>query len=96
MKMNAIQFNINKNKYTSFKQNEVKNSYLNAQGAVNTEDKIKPLPPQGHLIHDNAGNSVKYFFKDIGYDFKSLKNGINGTANDHQLGRLNDVGILHN
>ena len=68
-------------------------SYRNASGVVATDNLVKPLPPKGHLIDDTIGNSIKYFFKDIAYDMKSLKNGFNGTANDHQLGRLNDVGL---
>ena len=67
--------------------------YLEAEGTIKTDNLVKPLPPKGHLIHDSFGNGIKYFFKDIGYDMKSVKNGFNGTANDHQLGRLNDVGL---
>ena len=67
--------------------------YLQAEGAVETDDKVKPLNPKGHLVDDNLFTGTKYFFKDIAYDMKSLKNGIKGTANDHQLGRLNDVGL---
>lgn len=93
MAMNTIQFNINTQPQPSVKEKKVVKPYLSAQGAVTTENRVHPLPPQGHLIHDNFSNSVKYFFKDIGYDLKSIKNGFNGTANDHQLGRLNDVGL---
>ncbi len=77
----------------SLKQKKVAPSYLQATGAVHTEDLVKPLPGKGYLIHDNLGSGIKYFFKDIAYDMKSLKNGIKGTANDHQSGRLNDVGL---
>ena len=68
-------------------------SYLEADGTIKTDNNVKPLPPKGHLVDDDFGSSVKYFFKDIGYDMKSVKNGFNGSANDHQLGRLNDVGL---
>lgn len=91
--MNTVQLNMNTQIQPSKKDKKAVKPYLEAQGTIQTEDKVHPLPPQGHLIHDNIGNSVKYFFKDIGYDMKSLKNGFNGTANDHQLGRHNDVGI---
>lgn len=93
MKMNTIQININKQTPPSFKEKKASMPYLSAQGAISTEDKVRPLPPQGYLINDNIGTSIKYFFKDIGYDMKSIKNGFNGTANDHQLGRLNDIGL---
>ena len=67
--------------------------YLDAEGPVSTENNVKPLPPKGHLVDDNLLTGTKYFFKDIGYDMKSVRNGFNGSANDHQLGRLNDVGL---
>lgn len=86
MHINPVQFNINT------KSNEHKH-YLDAEGAVDTAGLVKPLPGKGHLIHDDFVSSAKYFVKDAFYDMKSLKNGFNGTANDHQLGRLNDVGL---
>ena len=92
MTVSSIQANINTPIQPSYNKKAVK-PYLDAQGAISTDDKVHPLPPQGYLINDNIGTSVKYFFKDIGYDFKSIKNGFNGTANDHQLGRLNDIGL---
>lgn len=86
MEVRPVQFNVNT------KSNEHKH-YLEAEGAVDTTGLVKPLPGKGHLIHDNVISAPVYFVKDIAYDMKSLKNGIKGTANDHQLGRLNDVGL---
>lgn len=91
MTVQAIQFNTNFGA-DSVRQRTVK-PYREATGTITTEDKVHPLPPQGHLVDDTLAESTKYFFKDIGYDFKSVKNGYLGTANDHQLGRLNDVGL---
>ena len=91
MTLNPIQVNLNNN--VSFSQKKRTMSYLDAKGAVNTDNQVKPLPPQGYLIHDNLGSKIKYFFKDIGYDLKAVKDGFKGTANDHQSGRLNDVGL---
>jgi len=90
MSIKAIQFNSNTN--TDLNTKPVK-SYRAAEGTITTEKNIKPLPPQGHLVDDNLKTGIKYFFKDISYDMKSVKNGCLGTANDHQLGRLNDVGL---
>lgn len=91
MAIRPIQFNIEKT--PSFKQKDGYKSYLEAEGAIKTNDKVKPLPPQGHLVHDKLGQGTKYFFKDIAYDIKAVKDGFVGKANDHQLGRLNDVGL---
>lgn len=78
---------------TNFRQNESAQTYRDANKPVRTSKRVKPLPPKGHLVDDDLVSGTKYFFKDIGYDMKSLKNGYKGTANDHQLGRLNDVGL---
>ena len=83
--------NLNRPNVTTFKRED--KQYLKADSKVSTENNVKPLDGKGHLVHDTALNKTKYFFSDIAYDCKSIKNGINGTANDHQLGRLNDVGI---
>ena len=79
-----------------FKNNEYTKKhtpYNQAEGTINTENNTKPLKPEGHLVTDNLSNSIKYYFKDIAYDLKSVKNGLSGNANDHQQGRLNDVGL---
>ncbi len=67
--------------------------YKDAKGTVKTDGYVRPLPPEGHLIHDSLLTAPKYFLKDIAYDFKAVKDGFDGNANDHQLGRLNDVGL---
>ena len=83
-----------KTNQTSFKKQEKEvRPYLEANEKITTENKVKPLPAEGHLIHDSFGNGVKYFFKDMAYDAKAVKDGFTGKANDHQLGRLNDVGL---
>ena len=67
--------------------------YREAKGVIKTDNDIKPLPPQGHLVHDTLLSVPQYFLKDIAYDIKAVKDGFQGKANDHQLGRLNDVGL---
>lgn len=70
-----------------------KRPYREAEGTINTDKNVKPNPPQGHLVHDSWTMMPKYFLKDIAYDMKAVKDGFDGNANDHQLGRLNDVGL---
>lgn len=94
MVIQPIQVNLDNTKsQPSLKRNKAIKPYLEANGKIITENNVKPLPGQGHLIHDNPISSVKYFFKDIGYDLKAIKDGYQGNANDHQSGRLNDVGL---
>lgn len=85
MPINPVQSNIdNKNQHMC---------YRDAQGVIKTHDYIKPLPAEGHLVHDTLTSIPKFWVKDIAYDMKAIKDGFLGTANDHQTGRLNDVGL---
>ncbi len=54
---------------------------------------IRPLPPKGHIINDNIWAAPAAFANDMIYDMKALKSAWKGDANDHQLGKLNDVGM---
>ena len=93
MAIKPIQINTETKSQPSNKQKKVVRPYLEATGAVVTTNNVKPLPPQGHLVKDGPVSATKYFFKDIAYDMRALKDGFQGNANDHQLGRLNDVGL---
>lgn len=88
---------------------KIKNSTLSSKGFFPTlreqpqekenpyalrDDLIKPLPPEGHLVHTTILNAPKHFFSGLAYDVKSLKKGFNGTANDHELGKLNSIGLV--
>ena len=39
--------------------------YREAKGTIKTDKDIKPLPPQGHLVHDTLLSVPQYFLKDI-------------------------------
>ena len=54
---------------------------------------IKPLPGQGHLVKNRITDLPAVLVKDFAYDLKALKDGYTGKANDHQLGKLNDMGL---
>ncbi len=54
---------------------------------------IKPLPGQGHLVKNRITDLPAVIVKDFAYDLKALKDGYTGKANDHQLGKLNDMGL---
>ena len=85
MALNPIQPNIeNKNSVTPYRE---------AKGSIKTDDLIKPLPAEGHLVHDTVLTVPKFWLKDIAYDVKSVRDGFRGEATDHQLGRINDVGL---
>lgn len=54
---------------------------------------IKPLKGRGHLVNENIFNAPALMVKDAVYDVKAFKHAFNGDANDHELGRLNDMGL---
>lgn len=54
---------------------------------------IKPLPGRGHLVKNRITDMPAVLVKDFAYDIKALKDGYTGKANDHQLGKLNDMGL---
>lgn len=58
-----------------------------------TDKLIKPLDGKGHLVSDNPIHAPKEFVRDTIYTTKALADGVRGKANDHQLGKLNDLGL---
>ena len=55
---------------------------------------IKPLRSKGRLLRTNIFNTPKILFDDFVYNSKSFKHALEGEANDHELGKLNDVGLM--
>lgn len=54
---------------------------------------IRPLPPKGHILKANILSAPRIFVDDLLTDVKALKAAWKGDANDHQLGKLNDLGM---
>jgi len=54
---------------------------------------MKPLQPKGHLIKQSFYDAPVDIYESVAYDIKSLKNGLKGNSNDHQLGKINDLGM---
>ena len=61
---------------------------------LNNKEFIKPLKGKGRLLNENLINTPALMVKDIIYDAKAFKHAVKGEANDHELGKLNDVGLL--
>ena len=70
-----------------------KTTYRDAKTPIKSAHLTHPLPAEGHLVHDSLLSVPKFWLKDIAYDMKAVKDGLSGKANDHQTGRLNDVGL---
>ena len=60
---------------------------------LQTKTFIKPNKSNGYLVKSNIFDAPAIMAKDFVYDLKSVKNGFNGKADDHQLGKINDVGL---
>ncbi len=58
-----------------------------------TDKLIKPLDGKGHLVNGDLVHMPKEFVRDTVYTTKALVDGARGKANDHQLGKLNDLGL---
>ena len=54
---------------------------------------IKPLPNNGKLIRQSIFDIPSTIKKDFSYDLKAIGHAAKGEANDHELGRINDVGM---
>lgn len=54
---------------------------------------IKPLPSNGHLVRNSLFDIPSEIFKDIKYASKAFSHSVKGTANDNELGHLNDLGM---
>lgn len=54
---------------------------------------IKPLPSNGHLVRNSLFDIPSEIFKDIKYSSKAFVHSVKGTANDNELGYLNNLGM---
>ena len=54
---------------------------------------IRPLPPKGHIVKSNILSAPLNFVQEVKSDLKALNSAVVGDANDHQLGKLNDIGM---
>ncbi|MCM1264793.1 MAG: hypothetical protein NC200_01220 [Candidatus Gastranaerophilales bacterium] len=60
---------------------------------IETDKLVKPLDGKGHLVNNSLLHAPKEFIRDSVYTTKALADGARGKANDHQLGKLNDLGL---
>ncbi len=67
--------------------------YFDIEHELNNRTFIKPLEGKGHLINGSIFNMPALMVKDTIYNTKAFKHAVNGEANDHELGKLNDVGL---
>ena len=54
---------------------------------------IKPLPASGKLVKNSILEAPAVWAQDTAYDFKSYHDTLHGKGNDHELGKVNDLGM---
>ena len=95
MKTNLIQnYILTQNGNSQVKESPSKpKPEFNIKQELDNRTFIKPLRSRGRLVKNNIFYAPINMFKDVVYDVKSLKHALSGDANDHELGKLNDVGM---
>ena len=68
--------------------------YFDIQKELDNRTFIKPLRGRGKLIDETPFTMPQSFVSGVVYDVKALKHAVCGSANDHELGKLNDVGMM--
>ncbi len=60
---------------------------------INTANRIQPFADKGTLLPSRIFGSPIQYAKDLGKDVVNIGKGVKGKSNDHNLGRMNDVGM---
>ena len=60
---------------------------------IDTSRNVKPDQPKGHLVDTPVYMAPVEYVKDLAKDTYGIVKGINGKANDHELGKQNDVAM---
>lgn len=63
------------------------------QRELNNRTFIKPLKGKGKLVNETIFNYPNLMVKGVKYKINALKHAVKGDANDHELGKINDVGL---
>lgn len=91
---NLIQSYINNNHPKTQQYNSDKASKdFDVHKELSNRTFIKPLPSNGKLVRNTIMDYPSQVQKDIKYDIKAIYHAIKGDANDHELGRINDVAM---
>lgn len=95
MKTNLIQnYILTQNGNSPIKESPKKpKPEFNIKRELDNRTFIKPLRAKGRLVKNNIFYAPINMVKDVAYDVKSMKHALHGEANDHELGKLNDVGM---
>ena len=60
---------------------------------LDTSRNVKPDKPKGHLVNTPLYKAPAVYFQDLARDTYGIVKGYKGKANDHELGKQNDVAL---
>lgn len=93
MSINLIQNYVNTHKQTSNLPVKKSAPEFDIKNELENRAFIKPLKGKGKLVSGSILNAPLLMVKDLIYDVKSFKHALKGQANDHELGKINDIGM---
>lgn len=67
---------------------------FNIQQELHNRNFLKPLKGKGRLVSGNILLAPKQKIDNISYNLRALSHAKKGQANDHELGKINDVGLV--
>lgn len=94
MSSNLINNYISKSQITQQQTSVKPKPDFNIQNELNNRTFIKPLKGKGKLLSGNILYAPIDTFRDVKYSMKALSHAAKGKANDHELGKLNDLGMM--
>lgn len=90
---NLLQSYINNNSSTQQYNSDKVAKNFDVHRELSNRTFIKPLPSNGKLIKTTIMDYPSEVQKDVKYDIKALYHAVKGEANDHELGRINDIAM---
>ena len=90
---NLIQSYLNNSQATRQYNSEKAVKDFDVKKELSNRTFIKPLPSNGKLVRTGPMDILSETKKNFKYDFNAFRHAVKGEANDHELGRLNYVGM---
>ena len=90
MKTNLIQSFINTQNFLPYHK---KDREFDLDHELKNKTFMRPLKGNGYLIKSNIFDAPAIMVKSAVYDINALNHSVKGKANDHELGKMNDLGM---
>lgn len=84
---------INKITANALAKSQAAQAAIKSKLNLDTKDKATPVKSDGYMLPSRIFGSPKRYINNLKNDFVTIKKGAAGQANDHELGRLNDLAM---